>query len=177
MCHRPHCLPHPSFPFSSHLCREVCFPGPRSPSHPLATLPCGFWITFSLPLTHEPLQGRKHSCFIHQHCVGIPSDTRAQNILFWCQVLGRCIINISLGNRHPQTLAACGRLGGGGGLSKETDSGTLAAWEPAWSLMDSESHSSRMLLRKEEGLRGTTVSSAPLPQVRPHRCCPDYLSK
>lgn len=43
-----------------------------------------------------------------------------QNLLSWCQALGRHTINISLGNGHPQTLAACGRLRGGGGLSKET---------------------------------------------------------
>ena len=173
MCHQPHHLPHPSFPFSSHLFREGCFPGPRSPSHPLATLPCGYIGSLSLsPSLMSPFRA---GSIVVSHTSTVwefPLTHVPQNILFWCQVLGRCIINIPLGNRHPQTLAACGRLGGGGGLSKETDSGTLAAWEPAWSLMDSESHSSRMLLRKEEGLRGTTVSSAPLPQVRPPQMLP-----
>lgn len=154
------------------------FPASRSPSHPLAALPCGYWITLFLSLPCEALRGRKPSCLTHQRRVGIPSDTRAPEPFILVPGPGEIHNKYFFRERASPDSGYLWNVGRSWGSEQRNRiSETLGAWEPAWSLVDSESHIRRMPFRKEEGLRVKTVSSAPLPQVRAHRCCLDYLSK
>lgn len=115
-----HVISPPGFPFPSHLCEGGgSLPHGTLLAH-LPLCPVDIRSLYFSPWLMS-LSGAGSRVVSHTSTAWeFPLTPVPQNLLSWCQALGRHTINISLGNGHPQTLAACGRLRGGGGLSKET---------------------------------------------------------
>lgn len=141
-------VPFPAtFPGGSGVCRSATL----SPSSPT----CCFapWILAHL----FSLLGSDTRSVVMSHTSvswSFPPTYVPQNLLFWHQPLERHILNTSLVNGQPQTPADWGRLGGCGGLSKESirrkPSVSGANLEPE-GFRGSTSHTCRQGREKVEG--------------------------
>lgn len=101
-----------------------------------------------------------------------PPPHRPQNLLFWHQALGRHTLNTSSVTGQPQTPAGCGRLGGCGGLSKETICRKGLVQEPVRSPRDSEGPHHTQAIREGGSVEGKNCLISPFsgswgPQMLP----------
>lgn len=164
-------VPFPAtFPGGSGVCRSATL----SPSSPT----CCFapWILAH----HISLLGSDTRSVVMSHTSisrSFPPTYVPQNLLFWHQPLRRHTLNTSLVNGKPQTPADCGRLGGCGGLSKETirrKHSVLGANLEPQGFRGSTSHTCR---EGRENVEGKNCLISPSSGSWTHRSCLDYLSK